>query len=55
MKYRLKIIDMDFSFFTDKKAPWDGHEGYFGTPGYMSPEHMTRQVPGPASDVFTLG
>ncbi len=55
MKYRLKIIDMDFSFFTDKKAPWDGHEGYFGTPGYMSPEHMTRKVPSPASDVFTLG
>ncbi|HEV3383945.1 MAG TPA: protein kinase, partial [Gemmata sp.] len=55
MKYRLKIIDMDFSFFTDKKAPWDGHEGYFGTPGYMSPEHITRKVPEPASDVFTLG
>jgi serine/threonine protein kinase len=55
MKYRLKIIDMDFSFFTDKKAPWDGHEGYFGTPGYMSPEHMTRKIPRPASDVFTLG
>jgi len=55
MKYRLKIIDMDFSFFTDKKAPWDGHEGYFGTPGYMSPEHMTNKVPSPASDVFTLG
>jgi serine/threonine protein kinase len=55
MKYRLKIIDMDFSFFTDKKAPWDGQEGYFGTPGYMSPEHMTRMVPVPASDVFTLG
>jgi hypothetical protein len=46
---------MDFSFFTDKKAPWDGHEGYFGTPGYMSPEHMTRKIPQPASDVFTLG
>lgn len=55
MKYRLKIIDMDFSFFTDKKAPWDGHEGYFGTPGYMSPEHVSRKVPQPASDVFTLG
>lgn len=55
MKYRLKIIDMDFSFFTDKKAPWDGHEGYAGTPGYMSPEHVNRQVPQPASDVFTLG
>jgi eukaryotic-like serine/threonine-protein kinase len=55
MKYRLKIIDMDFSFFTDKKAPWDGYEGYFGTPGYMSPEHMMRKIPQPASDVFTLG
>jgi serine/threonine protein kinase len=55
MKYRLKIIDMDFSIFTDRKAPWDGFEGYFGTPGYMSPEHMTRKVPLPASDVFTLG
>jgi serine/threonine protein kinase len=53
MKYRLKIIDMDFSFFTDKKAPWDGFEGYFGTPGYMSPEHS--KVPLPVSDVFTLG
>ena len=53
MKYRLKIIDMDFSFFTDKKAPWHGHEGYFGTPGYMSPEHS--KVPVPVSDVFTLG
>ncbi len=53
MRYRLKIIDMDFSFFTDKKAPWHGHEGYFGTPGYMSPEHA--KVPLPVSDVFTLG
>lgn len=53
MRYRLRIIDMDFSFFTDKKAPWHGHEGYFGTPGYMSPEHS--KVPVPVSDVFTLG
>ena len=53
MRYRLKIIDMDFSFFTDKQAPWHGHEGYFGTPGYMSPEHS--KVPLPVSDVFTLG
>lgn len=53
MRYRLKIIDMDFSFFTDKQAPWHGHEGYFGTPGYMSPEH--GKVPLPVSDVFTLG
>ena len=52
MRYRLKIIDMDFSFFTDKVAPWHGHEGYFGTPGYMSPEH--NKVPLPVSDVFTL-
>lgn len=55
MKYRLKIIDLDFSLFTDRQAPWHGHEGYFGTPGYASPEHMQGKVPLPASDVFTCG
>lgn len=55
MKYRLKLIDMDLSVFTDKRAPWHGHEGYFGTPGYFSPEHLAGKVPEPPSDVFTLG
>jgi serine/threonine protein kinase len=56
-KYRLRLIDMDWSIFTDHKAPWDGVEGfgYVGTPGYMSPEHISGKVPSPASDIFTCG
>lgn len=51
----LRVIDMDFSILADKKAPWDGINGYVGTPRYQSPEHLTGIVPIPASDVFTLG
>jgi eukaryotic-like serine/threonine-protein kinase len=56
-KYRLRLIDMDWSIFTDRKAPWDGIEGYgyVGTPGYMSPEHVSGKVPSTASDIFTCG
>jgi len=53
--YRLKVIDMDFSLLTDRKAPWDGFEGYVGSPSYYSPEHLLGQAPGVASDVFTCG
>ena len=54
--YQLKLIDMDFSVLTDRKAPWQGFQGYVGTDNYRSPEHMTRgSVPVPASDVFTCG
>ena len=53
--YQLKVIDMDFSIMTDKEIPWLGYLGYVGTPGYLSPEHITGQVPQPASDVFTCG
>jgi hypothetical protein len=53
--YRLRIIDMDFSLLADQPAPWHGDRGYFGTPGYLSPEHLRGEVPQPASDVFTLG
>ena len=54
--YQLKLIDMDFSVLTDRRAPWHGHQGYVGTDNYRSPEHMTRgAVPGLASDVFTCG
>ena len=59
MKYRLRIIDMDFSLLTDAPAPWTTDpkdtRGYFGTVGYLSPEHLTGQKPTTASDVFTLG
>ncbi len=53
--YRLKLIDMDFSILNDKLAPWDGHQGYVGSPNYFSPEHLRGQSPLIASDVFTSG
>lgn len=53
--YRLRIIDMDWSIFADSAAPWHGEQGYVGTPGYQSPEHLKGQVPTSASDVFTCG
>ena len=54
--YFLKIIDLDWSIFSDKRAPWDGKGvGYVGTPGYMSPEHIAQLVPNEKSDIFTCG
>jgi serine/threonine protein kinase len=54
--YRLKLIDMDFSLLADRDAPWHGIEGYVGTPGYFSPEHLVAGGrPLPASDIFTAG
>jgi serine/threonine protein kinase len=55
-QYFPKLIDMDFSLQADKRAPWHGINGYTGTPGYFSPEHLTAGgVPESASDVFTCG
>ncbi len=53
--YQVKLIDMDFSVLSDRKAPWDGHVGYVGSPHYFSPEHLNHQIPGPSSDIFTCG
>ncbi|HOI54325.1 MAG TPA: protein kinase [Phycisphaerae bacterium] len=53
--YHLKLIDMDFSILSDRRAPWHGHSAYVGSPRYFSPEHLRGQVPLPASDVFTCG
>lgn len=53
--YRLRVIDLDWAIFTDRQAPWHGKQGYVGTPGYLSPEHVQGKVPLPASDVFTTG
>ena len=53
--YILKVIDMDYSILSDRKAPWDGFEGYVGTPRYFSPEHLKGQIPLEASDIFTCG
>lgn len=52
-KYKLRLIDMDFSLIVNKKAPWHGASGYVGTPLYQSPEHLRMEVPVAASDVFT--
>lgn len=53
--YRLRVIDLDWAIFSDRQAPWHGKQGYVGTPGYLSPEHVQGKVPLPASDVFTTG
>ncbi len=53
-----RIIDMDRSILTDRIAPWqtgEPKEGYSGTPGYFSPEHLKGECPITASDVFTVG
>lgn len=54
MGYNLRLIDFDRSLIEGVDAPW-GHEGYSGTPGYISPEHVRGERPGSASDVFTCG
>jgi eukaryotic-like serine/threonine-protein kinase len=51
--FKPRLIDMDFSLLPDRRAPWHGHSGYFGTANYMSPEHISAGVPGLRSDVFT--
>ena len=53
MRYRPLLIDMDWSILSDRRAPWHGEQGYVGTVGYMSPEHMRGEAPQEASDVFT--
>ena len=54
--YQLKLIDMDFSLLSDRRAPWHGFQGYVGSDNYRSPEHLTRgSVPALGSDVFTCG
>ena len=54
MKYRPLLIDMDWSILSDRRAPWHGSQGYVGTVGYMSPEHLRGETPLEASDVFTV-
>lgn len=53
-----RMIDMDRSILSDVEAPWtrgEMKEGYTGTPGYLSPEHLRGEKPTTASDVFTIG
>lgn len=52
--FNLKLIDLDWSIFSDRTAPWHGKGvGYVGTHGYMSPEHLRGEVPDEASDTYT--
>jgi hypothetical protein len=53
--FRPLLIDMDYAFFADRRAPWHGKQGYIGTPNYHSPEHLLGGgvIPVLASDVFT--
>jgi serine/threonine protein kinase len=54
--YRFKVIDFDVSLLSDVTAPWNGIQGYAGTPGYLSPEHLNSgEIPNETSDVFTCG
>ena len=53
--YVLRIIDLDWSFFSNKQAPWHGLQGYVGTSFYMSPEHIDDKTPSQASDIFSCG
>ncbi len=53
-----RMIDMDRSILEEIDAPWtkgSNREGYTGTPGYFSPEHLRGEKPQKASDVFTIG
>ena len=53
-----RMIDMDRSILAAKDAPWrsgKNPEGYTGTPGYLSPEHLSGKKPTTASDCFTVG
>jgi serine/threonine protein kinase len=56
-KYKVRVIDLDFSVLEDQRAPWLGEIGYMGTVGYLSPEHLGLNGGHvlPASDVFTCG
>lgn len=50
------LIDFDFAVHRDSPPPWPRAWGFVGTPGYQSPEHFVAEaIPGPYSDVFTLG
>lgn len=57
VRYQPKLIDMDYSILSDRRAPWHGdpERGYIGTASYLSPEHFEGRIPEPASDVFTCG
>ena len=53
--YRIKLIDFDRPLLVDEdNIPW-AKDGYLGSPGYFSPEHLAQVRPSEKSDVFTCG
>lgn len=53
--YVIKLIDFDRPLLLDEgKIPWE-EEGFLGSPGYYSPEHLRHIRPDTKSDVFTCG
>lgn len=54
--YSIKLIDFDRPILLDEaEIPWESSEGFIGSPGYYSPEHLKRERPTEKSDVFTCG
>ena len=53
--YLFRVADMDWSFIEGENPPWVMDMGYMGTDGYRSPEHIRKERPTFASDVFTCG
>lgn len=57
----VKVIDFDFSFFSDDPPPWVSRDAgsdrlwYVATDGYASPEYYLGTPPSYASDIFTCG
>ena len=52
-RFNWRLRGLDFAVIEGRNAPWQGHDGFVGTPGYFSPEHLRGEVPGRASDVFS--
>jgi serine/threonine protein kinase len=55
LKYRVQVCDFDFAFLESEPTPWPSGRAAAGTFGYMSPEHLRKQRPSFASDMFTTG
>lgn len=53
--YLFRVADLDWSLIDGAPVPWADYMGFLGTPCYFSPEHIRREKPVFASDVFTCG
>ncbi|MCF0215459.1 MAG: protein kinase [Fibrobacteraceae bacterium] len=55
-KYNIKLIDFDRPILLDEDAiPWQKDQGFIGSAGYFSPEHLKGERPTEKSDIFTCG